>query len=42
MGCEKIYFTHINHETSDREILERYRGRAESAHDMLRLEVEDS
>ena len=39
--AEKVYFTHINHETGYRDIQERFAPYAESAYDGLELEVED-
>ncbi len=41
IGAEKVYFTHINHETGYRDIQERFAPYAESAYDGLELEVED-
>ena len=41
IGAEKVYFTHINHETAARDIESRFAPYAEGAYDTLTLEVDD-
>ena len=41
MGAEKVYFTHINHETKYSDIQRRFAPYAESAYDGLEIEVSD-
>ncbi len=41
IGARRVYFTHMNHETSHREIEELYSPRALPAYDTLTLEVDD-
>ena len=40
IGAEKVYFTHINHETSYSDIQRRFAPYAESAYDGLEIEVD--
>ena len=41
IGAEKVYFTHINHETDYSDIQRRFAPYAESAYDGLEIEVSD-
>ena len=41
IGASKVYFTHMNHETSHRDIESRYAGRAKPGYDTLKVEVDD-